>query len=174
MFFNILQIPTLREIPTWKEISVKVKWTFLMELQMDTLGIRSKVSCSSFLPFFFLPAPRGESWFLLTLAAVKNVLGTVQSLPSCLCQLISQEQQGRLIVWEKLRHVPHSQGCLHSLRCLFSIFLLRVRTVPRTMNRTQILTPSLIGKSDVQINHFDGSIIRIKIEIQKRYSVPEI
>lgn len=41
---------------------------------MDTLGIRSKVSCSSFLLFFLLPAPRGDSWFFLTPAVVKKFI----------------------------------------------------------------------------------------------------
>lgn len=66
-----------------------------------------------------------------------------------------------------LGHVPHCQDHLPSLKGLFSFFYDESGMVPRKMNRSQLFTPSLIGKSDMQLKHCNGSIIKIKMELRK-------
>lgn len=92
--------------------------------------------------------------------AVVSVLGSMRSLPSL-------EQWGVMVVREMLRHVPHCQGRPHSLRCLFRFFYDGSGMVPRKMNGSQLFTPSLTGKSDMQLKHCNGSIIKIKMELGK-------
>lgn len=72
-----------------------------------------------------------------------------------------------MAVGEMLRHVPHCQGHLHSLRCLFSVFYDESGRGAKKDEQVTDLPPSLIGKGDMQISHGNGSIFKMKIELRK-------
>lgn len=142
MCFNTLHIPMLQEIPPWrKEISVKLRWTFLMELQMATLGIHSKVSfSSSFLLIDFLPTCQ---LVFVDPSSCQSLLGG--AVPPVASQLMSQKQWG-VTDWAMFRY-------------LFSIYLLWARNCAKKDGQNTDPTLKFNRKSHVQMSNCGGSVL---------------